>query len=139
MGGLSRNGCAIDGRCVRAGHALRLDARRLLRAQVVAHIAGWCRAAGSAAGWKRRATWPTTADAAEPRRRALGDAGRTLSTAEASYFARWCAHCRREFFVVAAPPSPAAAPAMLRRVSDDVVTAGLNSFRVWFGPVPGSP
>ncbi|KZV49495.1 RNA Binding protein [Dorcoceras hygrometricum] len=27
----------------------------------------------------------------------------------------------------------------LRRVSGDVVTAGLNSFRVWFGPVPGSP
>ncbi|KZT76825.1 hypothetical protein F511_46150 [Dorcoceras hygrometricum] len=27
----------------------------------------------------------------------------------------------------------------LRRVSDDVVTAGLNSFRVWFGPVLGSP
>ncbi|KZT75525.1 hypothetical protein F511_47450 [Dorcoceras hygrometricum] len=34
---------------------------------------------------------------------------------------------------------PAVAPAMLRRVSGDVVTAGLNSFRVWFGPVPGSP
>ncbi|KZT75956.1 hypothetical protein F511_47019 [Dorcoceras hygrometricum] len=27
----------------------------------------------------------------------------------------------------------------LRRVSGDVVTAGLNSSRVWFGPVPGSP
>ncbi|KZT75245.1 hypothetical protein F511_47730 [Dorcoceras hygrometricum] len=27
----------------------------------------------------------------------------------------------------------------LRRVSDDVVTAGLISSRVWFGPVPGSP
>ncbi|KZV36816.1 hypothetical protein F511_22851 [Dorcoceras hygrometricum] len=26
-----------------------------------------------------------------------------------------------------------------RRVSGDVVTAGLNSSRVWFGPVPGSP
>ncbi|KZV20489.1 hypothetical protein F511_30938 [Dorcoceras hygrometricum] len=34
---------------------------------------------------------------------------------------------------------PAAAPAMLRRVSGDIVTAGLNSSRVWFGPVPGSP
>ncbi|KZT75982.1 valyl-tRNA synthetase [Dorcoceras hygrometricum] len=30
-------------------------------------------------------------------------------------------------------------PAPLRRVSDDVVTAGLISSRVWFGPVPGSP
>ncbi|KZT76281.1 hypothetical protein F511_46694 [Dorcoceras hygrometricum] len=57
MGGLSRNGCAIDGRCVRAGRALRLDARRLLRTQIVAHIAGWCRADGSATGWKHRATW----------------------------------------------------------------------------------
>ncbi|KZT76889.1 hypothetical protein F511_46085 [Dorcoceras hygrometricum] len=27
----------------------------------------------------------------------------------------------------------------LRRCSGDVVTAGLNSSRVWFGPVPGSP
>ncbi|KZV06736.1 hypothetical protein F511_45781 [Dorcoceras hygrometricum] len=27
----------------------------------------------------------------------------------------------------------------LRRVSDDVVTAGLIPSRVWFGPVPGSP
>ncbi|KZV42284.1 hypothetical protein F511_38735 [Dorcoceras hygrometricum] len=27
----------------------------------------------------------------------------------------------------------------LRRVSGDVVTAGMNSSRVWFGPVPGSP
>ncbi|KZV14251.1 hypothetical protein F511_43760 [Dorcoceras hygrometricum] len=34
---------------------------------------------------------------------------------------------------------PAIAPAMLRRVSGDVVTAGLISSRVWFGPVPGSP
>ncbi|KZV13773.1 pentatricopeptide repeat-containing protein chloroplastic [Dorcoceras hygrometricum] len=32
-----------------------------------------------------------------------------------------------------------AAPAMLRQVSGDVVTAGLNSSRVWFGPVPGQP
>ncbi|KZV07074.1 hypothetical protein F511_45446 [Dorcoceras hygrometricum] len=31
------------------------------------------------------------------------------------------------------PPPP------LRRVSGDVVTAGLISSRVWFGPVPGSP
>ncbi|KZT75839.1 hypothetical protein F511_47136 [Dorcoceras hygrometricum] len=52
--------------------------------------------------------------------------------------ARWCAR-RREFFLVAAPPSPAAAPAPLRRISGNVVTAGLNSFRVYFGPVPGSP
>ncbi|KZT76891.1 putative carboxylesterase 12 [Dorcoceras hygrometricum] len=50
-------------------------------------------------------------------------------------FVRWCAaaatsfrwwrHRRRR------PP--------LRRCSGDVVTAGLNSSRVWFEPVPGSP
>ncbi|KZT76415.1 hypothetical protein F511_46560 [Dorcoceras hygrometricum] len=34
---------------------------------------------------------------------------------------------------------PAAAPAMLRRVCCDVVTVGLISSRVWFGPVPGCP
>ncbi|KZV43245.1 hypothetical protein F511_09831 [Dorcoceras hygrometricum] len=32
-----------------------------------------------------------------------------------------------------------AGPPPLRRVSGDVVTAGLFSSRVWFGPVPGSP
>ncbi|KZV25829.1 hypothetical protein F511_12236 [Dorcoceras hygrometricum] len=40
--------------------------------------------------------------------------------------ARWISLWRRR-----GPP--------LRRVSGDVVTAGLNSSRVWFGPVPGSP
>ncbi|KZV44855.1 hypothetical protein F511_17032 [Dorcoceras hygrometricum] len=43
--------------------------------------------------------------------------------------------CRARFFVggaaVGRPP--------LRRSSGDIVTAGLNSSRVWFGPVPGSP
>ncbi|KZT75323.1 hypothetical protein F511_47653 [Dorcoceras hygrometricum] len=34
-------------------------------------------------------------------------------------------------FVVVAPPAGCR--------SGDVVTAGLNSSRVWFGPVPGSP
>ncbi|KZV06639.1 hypothetical protein F511_45879 [Dorcoceras hygrometricum] len=38
------------------------------------------------------------------------------------------------FFVAAAAGRPP-----LRRRSGDVVTAGLNSSRVWFGPVPGSP
>ncbi|KZV28985.1 hypothetical protein F511_44194 [Dorcoceras hygrometricum] len=36
----------------------------------------------------------------------------------------------REFFVWRSPAG---------RRSGDVVTAGLNSSRVWFGPVPGSP
>ncbi|KZT75983.1 hypothetical protein F511_46993 [Dorcoceras hygrometricum] len=38
------------------------------------------------------------------------------------------------FFVAATAGRPP-----LRRVSGDVVTAGLISSRVWFGPVPGSP
>ncbi|KZV07069.1 hypothetical protein F511_45448 [Dorcoceras hygrometricum] len=38
------------------------------------------------------------------------------------------------FLLVAAAGRPA-----LWRVSGDVVTAGLNSSRFWFGPVPGSP
>ncbi|KZV06913.1 eukaryotic translation initiation factor 3 subunit A-like [Dorcoceras hygrometricum] len=42
--------------------------------------------------------------------------------------------CRRAKFVAAAAGRPP-----LRRRSDDVVTAGLSSSRVWFGPVPGSP
>ncbi|KZV13646.1 hypothetical protein F511_45190 [Dorcoceras hygrometricum] len=45
----------------------------------------------------------------------------------------WLLH-RHAFFVVAAADRPP-----LRRVSGDVVTAGLISSRVWFGPVPGSP
>ncbi|KZV39884.1 hypothetical protein F511_06470 [Dorcoceras hygrometricum] len=71
--------------------------------------------------------------------RTLGDAGRTLSSANAplkraasrdgprtaaANFSWWRRRRRR-------PP--------LRRRSGDVVTAGLNSSRVWFGPVPGSP
>ncbi|KZT76646.1 hypothetical protein F511_46329 [Dorcoceras hygrometricum] len=74
-----------------------------------------------------------------PGRRWARKARATLQDAGRAGVTRWCARCRREFFVVAAPPPAAAAPAMLRRISDDVVTADLNSFRVWFGPVPGSP
>ncbi|KZV06645.1 hypothetical protein F511_45873 [Dorcoceras hygrometricum] len=42
--------------------------------------------------------------------------------------------CRRESFSWWRPPPVAAAPAMLRRCHD-----GWFVFRVWFGPVPGSP
>ncbi|KZT76059.1 polycomb enhancer protein [Dorcoceras hygrometricum] len=45
-----------------------------------------------------------------------------------------CALAARANFVAAA-----AGRLPLRRVSDDVATAGLISSRVWFGPVPGSP
>ncbi|KZT75962.1 hypothetical protein F511_47011 [Dorcoceras hygrometricum] len=37
---------------------------------------------------------------------------------------------RRARFLVGGGRRSAAAPAILRRISDDVVTAGLNSFRV---------
>ncbi|KZV06772.1 hypothetical protein F511_45746 [Dorcoceras hygrometricum] len=48
--------------------------------------------------------------------------------------ARWAgrARCRRKFCGGGGRPP-------LRRVSGDVVTAGLITSRVWFGPVPGSP
>ncbi|KZT76450.1 hypothetical protein F511_46525 [Dorcoceras hygrometricum] len=49
---------------------------------------------------------------------------RDVARAAAASFRWWWRRRRR-------PP--------LRRVSGDVVTAGLNSSRVWFGPVPGSP
>ncbi|KZV15601.1 hypothetical protein F511_38848 [Dorcoceras hygrometricum] len=50
--------------------------------------------------------------------------GRWLrAAAAASFFLWWRRRCR--------PP--------LRRVSSDVMTVGLISSRVWFGPVPGSP
>ncbi|KZV23610.1 hypothetical protein F511_24019 [Dorcoceras hygrometricum] len=48
--------------------------------------------------------------------------------------ARRLARCRRSFRWCAAAGRPP-----LPRVSGDVVTAGLISSRVWFGPVPGSP
>ncbi|KZV38233.1 hypothetical protein F511_36623 [Dorcoceras hygrometricum] len=52
---------------------------------------------------------------------------------------------RRSRDVVPVPPrffirgGAAADRPPLRRCSGDIVTAGLNSFRVLFGPVPGSP
>ncbi|KZV06702.1 hypothetical protein F511_45817 [Dorcoceras hygrometricum] len=49
--------------------------------------------------------------------------GRWLRAAATNFFCGGGAACR--------PP--------LRRSSGDVVTAGIISSRVWFGPVPGSP
>ncbi|KZT76862.1 hypothetical protein F511_46113 [Dorcoceras hygrometricum] len=43
-----------------------------------------------------------------------------------------CAAVRFSLVAVAGRPP-------LRRISGDVVTAGLNSSRAWFGPVLGSP
>ncbi|KZV40418.1 hypothetical protein F511_43249 [Dorcoceras hygrometricum] len=51
--------------------------------------------------------------------------------------ARWLrAHCCA---VARESVAPAVGRPPLRRVSDDVVTAGPILSRVWFGPVPGSP
>ncbi|KZV24464.1 hypothetical protein F511_19095 [Dorcoceras hygrometricum] len=65
-------------------------------------------------------------------------AGRRCCALAAQASRRWLralacgvARCRRVFVVGAPPPA--------RRRSGDIVTAGLISSRVWFGPVPGSP
>ncbi|KZT76969.1 hypothetical protein F511_46005 [Dorcoceras hygrometricum] len=60
--------------------------------------------------------------------------GRAVARGRASRLA-WVVHAAAANFVVAA----AACRSPLRRVSGDIVTAGLISSRVWFGPVPGSP
>ncbi|KZT75523.1 hypothetical protein F511_47452 [Dorcoceras hygrometricum] len=81
MGGLSRNGCVIDGRGVRTGRASRLDARRLLSAQTVAQVAGQCCAAGSLLADRCRCL-----DA---------PLDRCWSTPVAQRWARWPRACRR--------------------------------------------
>ncbi|KZT76791.1 hypothetical protein F511_46184 [Dorcoceras hygrometricum] len=75
------------------------------------------------------------------RRSLLGGRCSTLAGAAARWWstidARWtrdAVRCRAKKFEVAAVGRPP-----LRRVSDDVLTAGLISSRVWFGLVPGSP
>ncbi|KZV07055.1 plant synaptotagmin [Dorcoceras hygrometricum] len=76
----------------------------------------------AAVAWMRRLVeccWPSAIERRSTLRRAV---------------ARGAARCRREFswwWRRRRPP--------LWRVSGDVVTAGLISSRVWFGPVPGSP
>ncbi|KZV26228.1 hypothetical protein F511_43909 [Dorcoceras hygrometricum] len=64
----------------------------------------------------------------------VGDAWRRLVDARCALVAERRARCRRAFCGGGAAGWPP-----LRRVSGDVVTAGLISSRVWFGPVPGSP
>ncbi|KZV06569.1 disease resistance protein-like [Dorcoceras hygrometricum] len=59
---------------------------------------------------------------------------REIAHGVASHLARRRARCRREFCGGGGAGWPP-----LRRVSGDVVTAGLISSRFWFGPVPGSP
>ncbi|KZV26227.1 hypothetical protein F511_43608 [Dorcoceras hygrometricum] len=66
-------------------------------------------------------------------------------TAAAAWMRRLVDDARRSRNVVRVPPrfflrgGGAAGLPPLRRVSGDVVTAGLISSRFWFGPVPGSP
>ncbi|KZT75478.1 hypothetical protein F511_47497 [Dorcoceras hygrometricum] len=87
---------------------------------------------GVARCWPRRRCALDDVWSADERRRWSSDVRwlREIVHDVASRLARRCARCRR-VFVVAPPP--------LRRVSGDVVTVGLNSSRVWFNPVPGSP
>ncbi|KZV13517.1 hypothetical protein F511_45320 [Dorcoceras hygrometricum] len=81
--------------------------------------------------WKR--CWPTRRRSPL---RALG-AGCALAAGCARDALRWWSmpYCAALNFVAVA----AAGRPPLRRISGDVVTAGLSSSRVWFGPVPGSP
>ncbi|KZV13738.1 hypothetical protein F511_45100 [Dorcoceras hygrometricum] len=110
MGGFSRNGCAIDGRCVRACRASRLDDGHLLRALVVRR----CAARGvtldvSSTGWCCDVT-PLVALAGRTKRRCWS----TL----ASRLAR-----RRARLPCDSSCSAAAGRPPLRRSSGDVVTA----------------
>ncbi|KZV44567.1 hypothetical protein F511_44054 [Dorcoceras hygrometricum] len=82
-----------------------------------ATMAGWRGATGRR--WKLAVRTMAARDLRTTLRR-LGAASRTLSPLVS-------------LMAAAAGRSP------LRRVSGDVVTAGLISSRVWFGPVPGSP
>ncbi|KZV52490.1 BTB/POZ domain-containing protein-like [Dorcoceras hygrometricum] len=112
----------------------------------LAIIARWCAAAGRDARAALRylspgrtflVCWPTLVRRARARD---GGAGRRCARGVAlRCVSRDGARAAAAFFVVAAPPSPAVAPPPFWLVSGDVVTAGLNSSRVWFGPVPGSP
>ncbi|KZV27995.1 hypothetical protein F511_27321 [Dorcoceras hygrometricum] len=72
---------------------------------------------------------------ATPLRRWLLVAGRPMCADGGARWGTIAPRLSRAKFMVAA----AAGRPPLRRVSGDVVTAGLISSRVWFGPVPGSP
>ncbi|KZT75829.1 hypothetical protein F511_47147 [Dorcoceras hygrometricum] len=118
MGGLSRNGCAIDGRCVRACRASRLDAGRLPHALVVRRCAArgitlgvssvrWCCDVVplvALAGRTKRCCWSTPVAQRFVR---WPRAGRALVAAA-------CALAARIKFEV-----EAAAPVMLQQCRDD--------------------
>ncbi|KZT75599.1 hypothetical protein F511_47376 [Dorcoceras hygrometricum] len=117
------------------GRLAPLDASRNLAAAAgrrwaklldVMHAAGRRLAAGAPRLLAHDRRWSAQPVAHEAWRwHADGRAGATRWCAAAAAFFLWWRRRRRR------PP--------LRRVSGDVVTAGLNSSRVWFGPVPGSP
>ncbi|KZV35901.1 hypothetical protein F511_34343 [Dorcoceras hygrometricum] len=113
-------GCCDDGRhagrpfCVR-----RCDARR--------HMHVRCCGAGRAPVAREVAVCSAAAG------RTLVDGCARFAHGVASPW-RGVSHAVAESFVVAARGRPP-----LRRVSGDVVTAGLISSRLWFGPVPSSP
>ncbi|KZT76631.1 hypothetical protein F511_46345 [Dorcoceras hygrometricum] len=136
----------------RAGHATRpmvaagvREARRPRVARSCALLDAWKLRAG-------RAPWicpvRDAADAAAPRRRALDvrpphmkRPRRRCWSIGVAPLLRDDAHgrarpLRRARFFVGGAAARRPPP---RRRSGDVVTAGLNSFRVWFGPIPGSP
>ncbi|KZV36823.1 hypothetical protein F511_03547 [Dorcoceras hygrometricum] len=112
--------CMSMGVTLRAGRALAARRRFPRRAQGAQLVSPLCAAAGR--------PWHAVA-ACFP-----ADVERGC----AQFVARPCARVRpcgaRDFVGGGAAGRPP-----LRRVSGDVVTAGLISSRVWFGPVPGSP
>ncbi|KZV33844.1 peroxisomal membrane protein 11-3 [Dorcoceras hygrometricum] len=118
--------------CVEHEKRISGTAVRLRRTIALHHASAATHRRVDCATWRRRCAhgWPLDC-ARAPRRFAHVVAWSAAHVAAARAFLRHAKFLRRR--------RPAAAPTMLRRVSDDVVTAGLSSSRVWFGPIPGSP
>ncbi|KZV06582.1 hypothetical protein F511_45937 [Dorcoceras hygrometricum] len=123
----------------RLGRTSRSPRPRLSRpsAALVAHVGRPPVAPGCATSRKDGAAGRWLADAKTP---AAAHVGRWLRAGRVMRHAMRCGGGARLFAprlisLVAA----AAGRSPLRRVSGDVVTAGLILSRVWFGPVPGSP
>ncbi|KZV51319.1 hypothetical protein F511_07510 [Dorcoceras hygrometricum] len=125
-----RASTALDARLGRARRAPRSLLSRA-SAALVAHVGR-----SLAAPWRTVCTTSRkeAALSSATGRGSLADRCRCLDAPlgrRCASLARRCACAALIFFVVAPPPAG--------RRSGDVVTAGLISSRVWFGPVPGSP
>ncbi|KZV46107.1 hypothetical protein F511_27265 [Dorcoceras hygrometricum] len=101
-------------------------------APLLAIVAGRC---AKRAGWPFLRATMVDAGSAGRRWRSARCATKRCTPLDARCRAPACALEAHVIFV----DGGAAGRPPLRRISGDVVTAGLNSSRVWFGPVPGSP